>query len=533
MSSTIGFRKAVGVCFVLLYLAVGVPLWYKLTNIYRAPLPSQYIESLHDNVFQDVHMVIPVYLKSDLYKFPDLHDAVQVQVNHLLNTREHDVAWSLQVLQYDEKLMKGLEEAGDDVYMVDLVLDESCGFVPGFGTKHVTVLYDDESVATNDLPFFVAQTLVEHVFGMEWDVFSNYWNRTQNSVAVLYKPDIHISISLLNGGSQPVSWEIDEVLKEYFTPFRQFITSLVNFTVDTSIIYHNDLNLHSLNNSAEVSVRDLSHHIDLSDLSAMNDFKESSSVNLAIVYPDPEVSPNGLNYIQGHERADDVLHPWNSFIVPQWGVVAINKYPLKKHSVISKEYLKPIVYQFANDMAKLLGLVDINDDFNTPYITVESFKRVMILNNIEKSVETLWSLVKLSKQFQQMSIPKEVMGNVTEALDLRLEIVDLLNNPEKGTDLDWSYALSMSNKLVALTECAFFHGEMVQQNFFPQEHKVAVYLPLLGPLTIVIFLGAVSLFKEVPSTDKTDEDSDEKDVNIDSETEGPELTNEKAEMKHD
>lgn len=132
-----------------------------------------------------------------------------------------------------------------------------------------------------------------------------------------------------------------------------------------------------------------------------------------------------------------------------------------------------------------------------------------------------------------MSIPKEVMGNVTEALDLRLEIVDLLNNPEKGTDLDWSYALSMSNKLVALTECAFFHGEMVQQNFFPQEHKVAVYLPLLGPLTIVIFLGAVSLFKEVPSTDKTDEDSDEKDVNIDSETEGPELTNEKAEMKHD
>lgn len=74
-------------------------------------------------------------------------------------------------------------------------------------------------------------------------------------------------------------------------------------------------------------------------------------------------------------------------------------------------------------MAKLLGLVDINDDFNTPYITVESFKRVMILNNIEKSVETLWSLVKLSKQFQQMSIPKEVMGNVTEALDLRLEIV--------------------------------------------------------------------------------------------------------------
>ena len=141
MSSTIGFRKAVGVCFVLLYLAVGVPLWYKLTNIYRAPLPSQYIESLHDNVFQDVHMVIPVYLKSDLYKFPDLHDAVQVQVNHLLNTREHDVAWSLQVLQYDEKLMKGLEEAGDDVYMVDLVLDESCGFVPGFGTKHVTVLY--------------------------------------------------------------------------------------------------------------------------------------------------------------------------------------------------------------------------------------------------------------------------------------------------------------------------------------------------------------------------------------------------------
>ena len=84
-------RKYVGLCFLACYFLLGVPLWYKLTNIYRAPLPVEYIKSLHENKFQDVHLVIPVYIKSDTYRFPDIHNAVQIQVNHLLNSKKQYV----------------------------------------------------------------------------------------------------------------------------------------------------------------------------------------------------------------------------------------------------------------------------------------------------------------------------------------------------------------------------------------------------------------------------------------------------------
>lgn len=507
--STIGIRKAVSVFFVVLYVVVGIPLWYKLTNIYRAPLPTSYIETLHEDPFRDVHVVVPVYIKSETYKFPDIHDAVQVQVNYLLNSREHDINWSLQVLPYDEAVVNDAIAQGNDFHLVSLVLDEFSGFLPAYDSKQITVLFDDDAVATNDLPFFVAQTIVEHVFSMEWEKLSNFHTNKQNSMAVSYTPDIHLSITLLNGGGHPVEWEIDSTLKNFFTPFREFISPLVNFTVDTSIVYHNDLNLHALNNTDNVTWTELSHTIDLSDLSSMNYYKEFTTLNLALVFPDPASSPEGLNFIHGKQR-DNMIYDWASFLVPQWGVLVANKYPLEPDSVVTEKYLEAVLFQFVSDLTKLIGLISEGEELSTPYITIDSFKRLMTLQNIEKSVETLWSLVKLTTNFQEMAIPAEVMGNVTEALDLRLEIIELLNNPEKGGDHTWNTALSKSNELVKLTELAFFHGEMVQQNFMPLKHKVSVYLPLFGPLTIVIFMGLVYVIKE-ERAEKTEEEEEEEE----------------------
>jgi len=39
------------------------------------------------------------------------------------------------------------------------------------------------------------------------------------------------------------------------------------------------------------------------------------------------------------------------------------------------------------------------------------------------------------------------------------------------------------------SETAFFEKSMVGQVYFPDEHKVAVYLPLLGPVGVPLLLG--------------------------------------------
>ncbi|QID83746.1 GPI transamidase component [Saccharomyces pastorianus] len=497
--SNANLRKWVGFCFIAIYLFVGVPLWYKLTTVYRASLPINYIESLQNDKFQDIHLVIPVYVKSDTYRFPDIHDAVQVQVNHLLNSKEQRVPWSLQILPYNETVQK-LEDKDNQFHVVTLMLDEFIGYTSAYDTKETVVYYDDAAVLSNDLPFFVAQTLVEHTFQLEWTHLNktNEDVSTNNQVAISYDPNIHLSITLLSGDGSPVAWEIEPTLTDYFSPFRKFLSPLVNFTVDSSIVYHNDLNLHSLNgSSANVTWFDLSHTIDLSELSSMTYYPEDSALNLAIVFPSVSSTPNGLAFVNGTQIANSVIAlDWNSYLVPQWGVIIINKNPLQPNSVISEDYLEPMMYRFSTDIFQLLGLTEGSQELLSPYITIDSFKRLTILQNLDKAIETLWSLVKLTQQFQGMSIPREVSDNVVEALDLRLEIIDLLNGPEKGGDIVWNNALRLSNELVKLCEKAFFNGEMVQQNFFPQEHMIAVYLPLLGPISAVLFFGFYNVMKE-------------------------------------
>lgn len=499
-------RLLVGLCFVGLYLLVGVPLWYNLTAVYRAPLPVEYIRSLHEQKFHDVHMVIPVYIKSIVYRFPDVHEAVQVQVNHLLNSRYQFVPWSLQVLPHSE--MKGPESEN---HVISLVLDDFVGYSISYSSKETTVFFDDRSVISNDVPFFVAQTIIEHTFTLELEQLSSDFSRKHETTAISYNPNIHLSVSLLTGDGYPISWEIDSALKEYFTPLRKLLSPLVNFTVDTGITYYNDLNLHILNESQSVTEQGISHAIDLSELSSMNYFEEPVSLNLAIIFPSELTAPSGLQFINNNSTPEDYGNNWKSYVVPQWGVFVINKYPLQRDSKLTGSFLVPIMYQFANDLFQLLGLAKNSGDITHPGVTIDSFKRWTTLRNINKAEETLWSLVKLANSFEQMSIPHEVLTNTTAALDLRLDIIDLLNDPKKGGDLLWNQALALSNQLVKLSETAFFHSEMVQQNFFPQEHKIAVYLPLLGPSSVVIFFGFIKLMKERNQNAKAENEKEDKD----------------------
>jgi len=502
--STLSLRKWVCAIFVLTYVVIGLPLWDRLTNIYRAPLPRDYIKSLHENKFYDVHVTIPVYIRSDVYKFPDIHAATQIQVNHLLNSKKQNVQWSLEILLFNETFIELEKAQGREYHIVTLQLDEFVGYNAAYDSKNTVVYFDDPTVARNDLPFFVAQTLVEHTFNVEWGYLSNgdLMHSEHNAVAVNYNPEIHLSINLLKGDGSPVDWEIEETLKTYFTPFRRFLSPLVNFTVDTSVVYFNDLNLHSLNNTDNITCTDVSHSIDLSELSSMNYFSEDSALNLAIVFPSKETNPEGFSFVKV-----DGEQMWESFIVPQWGVLVINKMPLEANTVVSKDYLDAVLYKFANDLFELLGLSTQFDSLFSPVITIDSFKRIRALQNMNKSVETLWSLIKLTEQFKQMAIPRDVLEKVKEVLDIRLQIVEILNNPAKGDDLSWDEALNLSNKMVQRSEEAFLDGQMLKQNFFPQEHKLAVYMPLMGPITIVLFTGFVSLFKETESGSKEKKES--------------------------
>ena len=47
----------------------------------------------------------------------------------------------------------------------------------------------------------------------------------------------------------------------------------------------------------------------------------------------------------------------------------------------------------------------------------------------------------------------------------------------------------------AEAERAFFEKSMVGQLYFPDEHKLAVYLPLLGPIAVPLLMGLLNELK--------------------------------------
>ncbi|SCU91951.1 LAFA_0F06920g1_1 [Lachancea sp. 'fantastica'] len=494
--SQLYLRRVVALWFGAIFALVGVPLWYKMTTIYRAPLPGTYISSLRENVHSDVHLVLPVYVRSDTYRFPDVHEAIQLQADALLQSRPHAVNWSLQVLQAEKNQILNPESD----YVLTLVLDDFTGYSIAYDSKETIVYFDDAAVVSNDIPFFAAQTLIEHTFGTEWTHLSrdssDDSNRKSNQayeksseMAISYSPTVHLSLSLLTGDGRPVAWNIESTLDQYFTPLRRFLSPLVNFTVDTSISHFNDLNLGSLHDIEDPSWQDLAHSIDLSELSSLNHYREKNAINLVIVFPSPESGQ--LAFVNATND-----RPWQSFMVPQWGALVVNKEALPDNSRLTQEYLAPVIYSFACELFQFLGLSNEKADLSTPYTTIDSFKRITTLKNLEHGIETLWSLVKLTDQFPQMAVPRQVLADVERAMDLRLQAVELLNDPKRGGEATWNEALHLSNDFVEVCERAFFHKEMVQQNFFPQEHKIAVYLLFLGPIFVIILTGLIKTLRE-------------------------------------
>lgn len=61
-------------------------------------------------------------------------------------------------------------------------------------------------------------------------------------------------------------------------------------------------------------------------------------------------------------------------------------------------------------------------------------------------------------------------------------------------------ALQNARIAEAQSESAFFERSMVGQVYFPDEHKVAVYLPLLGPVAVPLVMSAIKEIKRLGGT---------------------------------
>ena len=109
---------------------------------------------------------------------------------------------------------------------------------------------------------------------------------------------------------------------------------------------------------------------------------------------------------------------------------------------------------------------------------------------MSSAASTLGALAQVYQKMPSIPVPDPVAESVSLSLTYLRRACDALRESRFQDALD--YARIAHGE----AEKAFFERSMVGQVYFPDEHKVAVYLPLLGPVAVPLVMAAL---KEVKS----------------------------------
>lgn len=428
-------RRYIIVLFAATLALLGVPMWYATTSIYRASLPYDQMEYYDNaqNLYGELQVKVTVGMENK-----KLVSAVQSEVNSRLSTGN----FAIDIVPGCLKGHACIKDAGT-----------------GAGREVL--------ISTQD-PTQIANYLVNDIYGEERMRFQQDYQVDRKVVA--YSPDYHITFSLFVEDGNPVEWGIENAMNEYLVPvLSELEKKVANFTVDSQIQYY-----------SELDQKDRTKGV---DISTFVNFAEWS-VNSIHSYP-------SINFIIYIPKANDPIKiqdsKSNSFLIPQWGGIKILNLDNSQSRTLTKEDLLPVLELFTSQLFTLLGAPSQPPKY--PLLQIDSLSRLTTLRALKDATNSLGSLSRLANALPTIAIPRSVSHLVESSLNhIHLALKALKSSDDSGI---WYAGLAMKDG-----HDAFFEKQMVQQAFFPDEHKVAVYLPLLGPVCVMVFLGVVRLKKE-------------------------------------
>jgi phosphatidylinositol glycan class S len=308
-----------------------------------------------------------------------------------------------------------------------------------------------------------------------------------------YAETYHLTFSLFTPGSQPSSWEIESAIQDYLAPLLTEISPISRFSVDTQVQVYASFSPTSPRPEYDESLRqwtlkqeELSAFINAAEWPLSPSIGSGPTINFVLYVPAVSQSPLVVKDNQA-----------TSWIVPQWGGVAIVNPPLAVDSNVphnpshlSKEALKPTLLTFSHQLLTLLGTPATPSSLP---LRLQSFIRIRTATLLLSASSTMGSLARLTQSLPSIPIPVTVASSVSTTLS---HLAATCRRLQMG-----QFAAALDSARVAEKEAerSFFEKSMVGQVYFPDEHKVAVYLPLLGPIGVPLVLGLVKELKRLIS----------------------------------
>ncbi|TVY92362.1 GPI transamidase component-like protein [Lachnellula willkommii] len=480
---SIRLRVFVILSFWAIVLFLGLPIWWRTTAIYRAKLPLDQMMDWADG--RACRPVFPLRISIEADSLQD-HEA-----QHLLRTTQHalddlnDFSAHHLRLQLSPPAnasitVDGLSTGGSDeeVALVIRLLPgtesraDLQSYSPILDVHYTPNQIPSSSSSSSFLATYIANTLRE-MFAEEQAMIAYLLSTSsappERSPKVLvpevaeslakwttrsmkYSRTYHLTFSLFTPTATPSSWDIEAALEEHMKPLLQSFSSISNFTIDTQVQLYANPGV----NGNVLKREDLSGFINAAEWPLSPSIGGAPTVNFIIYVGDMEVEGGG-----------------KSWLIPQWGGVVIQ-------SDISD--LRPAMLIFSNQLMSLLGAPESG---SLP-LRLMTLVRVRSAGLLLKASGTMGSLARLTLALPSISIPKSVADGVYTTIEHLRKACQGLGGTE-----------GLENAIIAeeAAEKAFFEKSMVGQVYFPDEHKIAVYLPLLGPVAVPLVMGVLKEVK--------------------------------------
>lgn len=485
-------------------LLLGFPTWWATTSIYRASLPTESMLEKHT----DLWYTIPVCFQSrsipladlsrlaketqqqakgsqGLFKF-DIEAKEQCASDHVSTVfsfepgHEPDISYSAQYSLFKVPLPENNQQgyvARLSAYLESLFLEE-----------HASIAYQLFTNERNN------DQIQEFVRSLPQDLVASI----QKSANRAFKPssNYHLTFSLFTAGASPSSWDVQRALDRYIQPILFAISATSQVSVTSQIQLYSSFSSSVQPQQTESGWRlrreDLTSFVNTAEWPLSPSVGSGPTINFIAYVPDPKHIPLLLD--DGSE---------NSWLVPHWGGIGILNPPLNEveGSELGAQKLPvhldfdSLIPAFNNFRLQFLQLLGVPESAQLPLPErLKSFRRLSALSLYIRTSSNLGSLARLAQHLSSIPIPRHVLHHVEFSLSQLSSFRSCLTSGSGGT---WSTCLQSVKSAFADSEKAFFDKSMVGQVYFPDEHKVAVYLPLLGPIGVPLVIGLIRELKSL------------------------------------
>ncbi|KAK9511635.1 hypothetical protein O3M35_000257 [Rhynocoris fuscipes] len=494
-SNSDAHRMWAAVSFAVMLIVIGIPLWWKTTEVYRATLP-----------YDEIHNLDPLSVKISMTVF--VYSEYPIRTNSIMQRLELLLS-DLRVFSISLKPLKiDLENVTYEIIEDTTSLHPNEGDfllveVPKFKSdieilmSNKRIIYFHQDTSLDLLGSMIREVLQDNVLHNKMlsivspEVVSDN-TKESNRLRASLSYDIVFTIINSDPEHLKVNWNIKNDIKRYIQPLFDQIYEASEHYVKSQWLYLIDIGEigeypNKKGSEWLLSHSQVPHIITPLEKKLGSGISLNPCVHMVLYITSCRMAP--LSFVS--ENGEHL----NAMISPHWGAVQILN-PSTENCNNNTEIIPDSKYVMSVFTSQFHHLLRGRNELNISEVKVNKIKgpflrtweldglfRMRTIEQITTATLTLQSLSKLLGEISNIVINEDVANSIKEA-------VLYVNKAKFSLKLGkLKEALLHSKTAFRASEKAFSDPTLLALLYFPDDQKYAVYIPLFLPIMIPVLMS--------------------------------------------